>query len=136
MKLQPIAAEHGAQIVFLGHGSTSDARRFHRHFPLENLYVSEDMLAFRALQLHRGSILDFIGPQAFLTAIPTAAKSLMNPGTLAAKREQPLPGEGDFRQMGGQFLFEPGDVCKFQHREQTPGDHVSIPILLRGVGWN
>ena len=102
---------------------------------MEHLYVSEDLEAFKALPLHRGTLLDFLGPSALLSAVPTALKSLTRPGTIAAKLEQPLPGKGDFQQMGGQFYFGPGNVCHFTHAEQTPGSQLNKAQVLKMTGW-
>lgn len=123
-------------MVLLGHGCLEDAARFHRHFPVKNLYVSEDFTVFDGLPLHRGSLLDFLGPSALLTAVPTALTSLTRPGTLAAKMEQPLPGKGDFRLMGGQGYFGPGEVCHFMYAEQTPGSQLSAAHVITKTGWN
>eukprot|EP00929_Paragymnodinium_shiwhaense_P107855 TRINITY_DN7420_c0_g1_i1.p1 TRINITY_DN7420_c0_g1~~TRINITY_DN7420_c0_g1_i1.p1 ORF type:complete len:122 (-),score=12.10 TRINITY_DN7420_c0_g1_i1:415-780(-) len=120
----------------LGHGSLTDCKHFHKHFPVDHLYVSEDHEAFRHLPLHSGYLLDFIGPSALASAIPSAFKSLRRPGTLAAKAEQPLPGDGNFRQMGGQFLMGPGDACHFHHIERNPGAHLDIDDIKQRAGWD
>merc|ERR550525_2322831 len=111
-----------------------DAARFHKHFPVKHLYVSEDFAVFEALPLHRGALVDFLGPSALLSAVPTALKSLTRPGTIAAKIEQPLPGKGDFQQMGGQFYCGPGNVCHFAHAERTPGSQLSKEEIIRMTG--
>jgi len=97
--------------------------------------VSEDFEVFKALPLHRGTLVDFLGPQALLSAVPSALKSLTRPGTISAKIEQPLPGKGDFQQMGGQFYFGPGNKCHFAYAEQTPGSQLSKAKLLELTGW-
>jgi len=135
LDLEAIAAKNSAKIVTLGHGSVQDALRFHKHFPVEHLFVSEDLSAFKALPLHQGTMVDFLGPSALLSAVPTALKSLTRPGTIAAKMEQPLPGAGDFRQMGGQMYFGPGNVCHFVHAEQTPGSHLDKGGIIHATGW-
>lgn len=135
LDLEAIAAQNSANILTLGHGSVQDALRFHKHFPVKNLYVSEDLCAFKALPLHRGTTADFLGPRALWSAIPTALKSLTRPGTIAAKIEQPLPGAGDFRQMGGQMYFGPGKVCHFVHAERTPGSQLDRGGIIQATGW-
>lgn len=135
MSLESVAARNDASIVVLGHGSLQDAVRFHKHFPVKHLYVSEDLAVFKALPLHRGSLVDFLGPSALMTAVPTALKSLTRPGTIAAKIEQPLPGKGDFQQMGGQLYFGPGNVCHWTYAEQTPGSQISTSRILEMTGW-
>lgn len=135
MDLEPIAARNNASIVVLGHGCLEDAARFHKHFPVKHLYVSEDFAVFKALPLHRGSLIDFLGPSALLSAVPSALRSLRRPGTVAAKIEQPLPGKGDFQQMGGQLYVGPGNVCHFVHAEQTPGSQLKDAHILRMTGW-
>merc|ERR1712224_263761 len=102
--------------------------------PVKHLYVSADLAAFQALPLHRGSLVDFLGPSALLSAVPTALKSLTRPGTIAAKIEQPLPGKGDFSQMGGQFYIGPGNVVHFTHAEQTPGSQLNVAHITKMVG--
>lgn len=135
MALEQIAIRNKADLVVLGHGSLTDARRFHKHFPVKHLYVSEDFAAFKALPLHRGSFVDFLGPSAILSAVPSAIKSLTRPGTLAAKIEQPLPGKGDFAQMGGQMYVGPGNICHFIHVEKTPGSQLTEAQILEMTGW-
>lgn len=136
MELQAAATENDVRVVVLGHGSLEDAGKFHRHFPVPNLYVSEDLAAFYALPLHRGGLLDFVGPNALMNALPVAFKSLTRPGTIAAKIEQPLPGKGDLKQMGGQFFLGPGDVCHFAHVEQVPGGFLAKDQLMQSLGWS
>jgi len=99
------------------------------------LYVSEDLSAFKALPLHQGSLVDFVGPSAIISAVPSALKSLTRAGTLEAKREQPLPGKGDFWQMGGQIYVGPGDVYHFVHTEKTPGSHLDVAGVLKLTNW-
>lgn len=135
MDLEPVAARNKSSIVVLGHGSLEDAALFHKHFPVSHLYVSEDSAVFKALPLRDGSLIDFLGPTALLSAVPTALKSLTRPGTISAKIEQPLPGKGNFRQMGGQFYCGPGDICRFSHVEQTPGSHIDSARVLELTGW-
>lgn len=119
------------RVVLLGHGSLDNARTFQRHFPVETLMLSEDMKAFAALRLRRGSLWDFLGPAALLTAVPSAFQSLTRRGTLQAKLEQPLPGRGDLRQMGGLFLFGPGDRCDWARVERTPGDYPTVEEIRK-----
>eukprot|EP00928_Gymnodinium_smaydae_P066225 TRINITY_DN49267_c0_g1_i1.p1 TRINITY_DN49267_c0_g1~~TRINITY_DN49267_c0_g1_i1.p1 ORF type:complete len:140 (+),score=16.12 TRINITY_DN49267_c0_g1_i1:290-709(+) len=135
LDLEAVAARNNARIVALGHGSMEDAARFHKHFPVKHMYVSEDFAAFQALSLHQGTFLDFLGPSALLSAVPTAMRSLTRPGTIAAKIEQPLPGQGDFRQMGGQLYFGPGNTCHFAHVEHTPGSHLGRNEIIESTGW-
>jgi hypothetical protein len=135
LALEQIAIRNNADLIVLGHGSLTDARRFHKHFPVRHLYVSEDFAAFKALPLHRGSLVDFVGPSAILSAVPSAMKSLMRPGTIAAKIEQPLPGKGDFAQMGGQMYIGPGNECHFMHVERTPGSQLTEAQILDVTGW-
>lgn len=118
----------------LGHGSIEDAELFSSHIPVKELYVSSDNEALAALPLHRGSLLDLIGPQAISVAVPTAMRSLWE-GNGLAKIAQPLPGRGNFSIMGGAFSVGPGDSCHWQHLEQVPGAHLRADNIRRAVGW-
>lgn len=106
-------------------------------FPLLSLYRAQDGLA---------GAKDFLGPSAWLTAVPSVLKSLTRPGVLSAKIAQPLPGAGDFKQMGGVFLIEgarnsenPEKVtaeCLFSHIEKTPGANLSYEEIVGELGWD
>lgn len=118
------------QTVVLGQGSFDEARRFHNHYPLQNLFVSTDLAAFRALELSRGGVTDFFSPAALMTASRVALRALTRSGTLGAKMSQFGPGQGDIRQMGGVFLLGPGQICDYAYFERTPGDYPSVSDLL------
>jgi len=158
VELHELAAAHDTEVVLLGHGSYSDGQQFLKHFPSilasgstassgHRLVISTDYKVFPALKLHRAAsglagLGDFLGPAAIASAVPNALRSLMRPGVLAAKMEQPLPGAGDFHQMRGLLLIEKhedsaaGARCTFAHKEQTPGANLSVSQICEALGWS
>lgn len=134
--MEPVAATKGARVVVLGQGSQESAARFLRHFPLKELYTSDDAAAFEALQLYRGEVLDFVNPMAVFSGVTSAARALARPGVISAKFDQGLPdANADIRQMGGQFLLGPGERCDFAHIERMAGASLPKAELLRKLAW-
>merc|ERR1712146_97639 len=118
--LQKVAEKNQTEVVVLGHGSYEDGQKFLKYFPNINanssmynhrLVLSTDYKVFPLLNLYRAQdglagAKDFLGPSAWMSAVPSVLKSLTRPGVISAKIAQPLPGAGDFKQMGGVFLIE------------------------------
>lgn len=121
----------------LGQGSQESAARFLHHYPVKELYTSDDAAAFEALQLYRANVLDFLSPMAVFSGLNSAARALGRPGGVRAKFEQGLPDtKADITQMGGQFLLGPGERCDFAHIEHIPGASLPKAVLLEKLGWS
>jgi len=126
-------APPNVSVVLLGHGSIEDARLFASHIEVPELVIA-DQNALDALPVINGGISNFLSPKAIMAAFPIAWRSLRM--DMVAKLKQPLPGHGNFRVMGGQFLFGPGDELHFSRLEDVPGAHLTAVELEKELKWN
>ncbi len=119
--------EAGAQLAAVGLGDWHYGRAFKREtgigFPL---LVDEKRRAYRAVGLKEGSMLH-----------------LLRRDNLASRRRAAAGGHRQHRlgknpfQLGGSFVFGPGDVDRFAHLSETFGDNAAPADLLaalRGAG--
>ena len=67
----------------------------------------------------------YIQSNLFVTSVQSIVQSLKT-GNKALKG-------GDFKQVGGEFLFEDGE-CVWVHRMRNTRDHAEIPDLRRKIG--
>jgi len=113
----------GARIAAVGLGDRAYARAFREEtgigFPL---LVDEDRRAYHVAGLRRASILHLLRGDNF------AARKRAKAG---GHRQHRL-GQQPF-QLGGSFVFGPGDVDRFAHVSQTFGDNASPEDLLAAV---
>jgi len=117
----------GARLAAIGLGDRNYARFFREEtgitFPL---LVDEDRLSYRAAGLGSGNILHI-----FRSDNAKARKRAK-----AAGHRQLRLGRDPF-QLGGSFVFAPGNVDVFAHLSETFGDNAAIEALLgavRGLG--
>ena len=113
----------GARLAAVGLGDTSYATAFREEtgitFPL---LVDEHREAYRAAGLHSASPLD-----------------IARPANLAASLRATLGGHRQHRtgehpmQLGGSFIFGPGDVQLFAHVNQTFSDDATPAALLAAL---
>ncbi len=86
------------------------------------LLVDEERLAYRALDLKEGSMLHLLRPDNVKAGKRAAA---------AGHRQQRL-GKNPF-QLGGSFVFGPGDVDLFAHVSATFGDNAAPADLIAAL---
>ena len=110
----------GARIAAIGLGDMEYARLFREEtsitFPL---LIDADRVAYRALELGSGSIFHLL-------------RTDNREGRARAKaagHEQHKLGKNPF-QLGGSFIFGPGDVDFYAHVSATFGDNASMADLL------
>ncbi len=114
----------GASIAAVGLGDLDYARAFRREsgitFPL---LVDEKRRAYRAAGLKVGSPLHLL------------RRDNLGAGrrAVAAGHRQRRLGKNPF-QLGGSFVFAPGDVDLFAHASETFGDNASPADLLAALG--
>lgn len=110
----------GASIAAVGLGDRSYAAAFREEtgigFPL---LVDADRLAYRAAELKSGSLLH----------IARRDNAAARKRARAAGHRQRRTGKNPF-QLGGSFVFGPGDVDLFAHVSETFGDNASPADLV------
>ncbi len=113
----------GASLAAVGLGDRQYARAFREEtgigFPL---LVDEQRTAYRALGLKRASLLHLLRADN-ATARTRARAAGHRPHRLG---KHPL-------QLGGSFVFAPGDVDRFAHVSETFGDNAAPEVLLAAV---
>lgn len=110
----------GASLGAVGLGDERYARAFRDEtgigFPL---LIDEERRAYRAASLRRASILS-----AFRSENVAARRRAKDAG-----HRHHRPGRNPL-QLGGSFVFAPGDVDVFSHVSRTFGDNVPVDDLL------
>ena len=117
-------ARKGAKLVAIGLGDFNYARQFREDsgiaFPL---LVDEKREAYRAAELQKASLLHLVRKDN------AAARKRARAG---GHRQHRL-GKDPF-QLGGSFVFAPGNVDRYAHVSQTFGDNASPDDLLAALG--
>ena len=112
--------ERGAALAAVGLGDFAYAKAFHEEtgitFPL---LVDEKREAYQAMELQSANLFHLLRKGNFEAR--ARAK--------AAGHSQRSLGKNPF-QLGGSFVFGPGDVDRFAHFSETFGDNASIQSLL------
>lgn len=115
--------ERGARIAAIGLGDRHYAHVFREDtgitFPL---LIDEQREAYRAARLRSGNLLHIFRSDN------RAARKLAD----AAGFRQYGLGKNPF-QLGGSFVFGPGDVDRFAHLSETFGDNATIAALLKAL---
>ena len=115
--------DKNAAIAVVGLGDRAYARAFRKEagitFPL---FVDERRLAYRAAGLRSASILHVLRRD-------NAANRARAAG---AGHRQRRTGKNPF-QLGGSFVFGPGNVDYFAHVSETFGDNASIAALSAAI---
>ena len=113
----------GTSLAAIGLGGVDYANEFRRdagiHFPL---LIDEKREAYRAARLKSASVLHLIRSDNF--AARKRAK--------AAGHSQHRLGQHPF-QLGGSFVFAPGNVDRLVHLSETFGDNATPERLLEAV---
>jgi len=114
----------GASLAAIGLGDANYARLFREEtgitFPL---LIDEHRAAYRAVGLKKANLLHL------LRADNARARKRAQAG---GHRQQRL-GQNPF-QLGGSFVFGPGNVDRYAHVSQTFGDNAPISDLLKAMG--
>jgi hypothetical protein len=113
----------GANLAAIGLGDVNYARLFREEtgitFPL---LIDTERTAYKAVELKKANLLHlFRGDNA-------AARKRAKAGGF----QQEKLGENPF-QLGGSFVFAPGDVDKYVHVSQTFGDNAAMADLLAAI---
>lgn len=120
---EPTFREKGARVVAIGLGGADYARHFRQEtgitFPL---LVDETSAVHKAAGLGKGNIFHI-----FRSDNAAARKR----ASFAGFRQYKL-GKDPF-QLGGSFVFGPGDVDRFAHVSRTFGDNAPMASLLAAL---
>jgi AhpC/TSA antioxidant enzyme len=115
--------DRGAALAAVGLGDRHYARVFREEagiaFPL---LVDEKREAYRALDLKSANLFHLLRKD----------NALARARAKAAGHAQHRLGKNPF-QLGGSFVFGPGDVDRFAHLSETFGDNAPIEELLRAL---
>ena len=115
--------DRGATLASVGLGDRTYARAFREEtgitFPL---LIDEKREAYSAMELKSANLLHLLRRDN--------AESRAR--AKAAGHTQHKLGRNPF-QLGGSFVFGPGDVDRFAHRSETFGDNAPIAVLLAAL---
>lgn len=113
----------GARLAVIGLGDPAFARAFRDEsgitFPL---LVDADRAAYRAASLRSASLLHLLRPDNLLAGARA----------LATGHRQGRRGLDPF-QLGGSFVFGPGNVDRYLHVSQTFSDNAPVSALLAAL---
>ena len=114
---------HGAALAAIGLGDFNYARIFREEtgiaFPL---LIDSKREAYRAAELKNANLLHLL----------RCANSVARKRANAAGHHQHKLGRNPF-QLGGTFIFGPGNIDRFAHLSQTFGDTASPATLLAAL---
>jgi AhpC/TSA antioxidant enzyme len=120
---EPAIRKAGANLAAIGLGDRQYARAFREDtgipFPL---LIDERRLAYRAAELGSANLLHLLRRDNF-----KARKRAHSAG-----HHQHKLGQNPF-QLGGSFVFGPGNVDRFAHLSQTFGDNAAPEALLAAL---
>lgn len=112
--------QRGAALAAVGLGDRAYAKTFRAEtgitFPL---LIDEKREAYEAMELKSANLLHLLRKDNF----DARARAT------AAGHAQHKLGKNPF-QLGGSFVFGPGDLDRFAHFSQTFGDNAPLPALL------
>ena len=113
----------GANLAAIGLGDANYARLFREEtgitFPL---LIDAERQAYKTVELKKANLLHL------LRSDNAAARKRAKAGGF----EQKKLGENPF-QLGGSFVFAPGNVDKFVHVSETFGDNAAMTDLLAAI---
>jgi AhpC/TSA antioxidant enzyme len=113
----------GANLAAIGLGDTNYARLFREETAIDfPLLIDADRKAYRAAELKKANLLHVFRSDN------AAARKRAKAGGFYQKKL----GENPF-QLGGSFVFAPGNVDKYVHVSQTFGDNAAMADLLAAI---
>jgi AhpC/TSA antioxidant enzyme len=120
---QQAIVDKGANLAAIGLGDFTYARHFREDtgisFPL---LIDEKREAYRAIGLHKASLLHLLRKD----------NAVARKRAQAGGHRQHRLGKDPF-QLGGSFVFGPGNVDRYAHVSQTFGDNASPEALLAAL---
>ena len=115
--------QKGAGLAAIGLGDAHYARAFREESGIKfPLLIDEQREAYRALELKKGNLFQIFWK----------VNSLARKRAKAAGHRQHRMGKDPF-QLGGSFVFGPGNVDHFVHISETFSDNAPPDVLLSAV---
>jgi hypothetical protein len=115
--------DKGAALAAVGLGDRNYARMFREEtgitFPL---LIDESRQAYRVAELKSANLLHLLRSE----------NAVARKRARAAGHHQHKLGQNPF-QLGGSFVFGPGNVDRFVHISKTFGDNATVPALLEAL---
>lgn len=116
-------ARKNANLAAVGLGDANYARMFREDAKIDfPLLIDEDRKAYRAARLRKANLFHL------LRSDNAAARKRAR----AAGHQQHKLGKDPF-QLGGSFVFGPGNADLFVHVSQTFGDNAAVDALLAAI---
>ena len=113
----------GASLAAIGLGDLAYARAFRDEFAIAfPLLVDVEREAYRAAELKSATLRHLLRQDNFVTRRRARA----------AGHRQGRTGQNIF-QLGGSFVFGPGDVDRYAHLSETFGDNAPVSALLTAL---
>jgi hypothetical protein len=113
----------GAKLIAIGLGDANYARQFREDAKIDfPLLIDDKRQAYRAVELKKASLLH-----------------LLRKANAAARQRAKSDGHRQHRlgkdpfQLGGSFVFAPGNVDRFVHVSETFGDNASPADILAAI---
>ena len=115
--------DRGANLAAIGLGDANYARLFREETDIRfPLLIDEQRQAYRAAGLRNANVLHVLRRDN---------KVARERARSAGYRQQRL-GQNPF-QLGGSFVFGPGDIDRFSHVSRTFGDNAAVEDLLAAL---
>jgi prostamide/prostaglandin F2alpha synthase len=115
----------GAALAAVSLGDVQYAKAFREETKIDfPLLIDEKKIAYEAMELRSANLLHLLKSENF------AARSQAK----AEGYSQHKLGKNPF-QLGGSFVFGPGDVDRYAHLSETFGDNAAMKDLLAALGW-
>jgi hypothetical protein len=115
--------ERGANLAAIGLGDRTYARLFREETGIDfPLLIDEERVAYRAAGLRNANLLHLVR---------TENKTARDRARASGHRQHKL-GQNPF-QLGGSFVFGPGNVDRYLHVSRTFGDNATIEALLAAL---
>ena len=113
----------GARVAAIGLGDAAYARAFRRESAIDfPLLVDAERQAYRAAELRSAPLLHVLRPDNIVAGLRARAAGHRQ------HRRGPNP-----LQLGGSFVFGPGDVDRYAHVSKTFGDTAPVSALLAAL---
>jgi len=110
--------ELNVDLVCIGSGTVEQAKYFQtRQNYRGKLFVDPSVKSFKNFNLRKGVFKTF--------TVRSLAKFLQTTDYTQGSNQ------GDVWQQGGTFVFGPGNICLFAHRDNEAGDHPSMESILK-----
>jgi hypothetical protein len=116
--------QKGAKLIAIGLGDAAYARQFREDSKIDfPLLIDEKREAYKALGLGTATLLHLLRKD----------NALARKRAKAGGHRQHKLGKDPF-QLGGSFVFAPGNVDRFVHVSETFGDNADPQELLKAIG--